>query len=229
MTVEATIAMAIDPDAFARVQPGFLQALSTSAGVKVSETRLLNVAQGGLRRSAGNSSIIVSGISADDPSAVAASLTLLSLNNALQAEGLPAADSLVVRILARSEFEFLVCGVRCRHGSSAYGVVPDNCSSTCGDGWRSLLEECDDGNLENGDGCNKACSVEKSSDLYGVWKCGSAANYSSNPSILSSAYSTAGESAAASADVCKPDVCLLVEELSVAAAESSAQVCSFFF
>jgi cysteine-rich repeat protein len=32
---------------------------------------------------------------------------------------------------------------------------------TCGDGVRSLGEECDDGNLTNGDGCSPACVAEK--------------------------------------------------------------------
>ena len=223
ITVEVTIVMAIVPKIFSRVQPWFLRALSASAGVKLSETRLLDVVQQGQRRSAGNSSTIVSGLCTDDPGAVAASLTLRSLNDALQAQGLPAADSLDIRILAKSEFEFLACGVRCRHGSSTYGVVPGNCSSKCGDGWRSLLEECDDGNLENGDGCNRACALEESSDLYGVWKCRSG-NFSSNSSMLSSVYSTAGEAAAISMDVCESDVCTLVEGLSIVAAEQSAQV-----
>jgi cysteine-rich repeat protein len=36
----------------------------------------------------------------------------------------------------------------------------------CGDG-RTLgpNEECDDGNLENGDGCNSTCKIERG------WKC----------------------------------------------------------
>ena len=39
------------------------------------------------------------------------------------------------------------------------GVV-ETCPSVCGNGALEPGEECDDGNLINGDGCNSNCSVE---------------------------------------------------------------------
>ena len=41
----------------------------------------------------------------------------------------------------------------------------------CGDGDRDLYEDCDDGNMKKGDGCNERCEVEPG------WKC------EGNPSI----------------------------------------------
>lgn len=39
---------------------------------------------------------------------------------------------------------------------------PSSCSSRCGDGiFIQPFEQCDDGNLKNGDGCNAQCFVEK--------------------------------------------------------------------
>ncbi|CAK72853.1 unnamed protein product (macronuclear) [Paramecium tetraurelia] len=48
------------------------------------------------------------------------------------------------------------------------GFVEDGyqCHNTCGDGYLAQqLEQCDDGNLENNDGCSEICKVEKD------WKC----------------------------------------------------------
>ena len=36
----------------------------------------------------------------------------------------------------------------------------DSCTSSCGDGHRALQEECDDDNLEPGDGCSPDCKIE---------------------------------------------------------------------
>lgn len=45
----------------------------------------------------------------------------------------------------------------------------------CGDGLKVLYEECDDGNLMNGDGCSSLCFIEDGWSLPGsilVTKCG---------------------------------------------------------
>ena len=34
------------------------------------------------------------------------------------------------------------------------------CLNACGDGLKSESEECDDGNLRDGDGCSSNCKVE---------------------------------------------------------------------
>ena len=44
------------------------------------------------------------------------------------------------------------CGFTCEGDGSGNGE--DTCSATCGDGVMSwYAEDCDDGNLEDGDGC----------------------------------------------------------------------------
>merc|ERR1712167_474635 len=45
----------------------------------------------------------------------------------------------------------------CNNGFSGDGV---SCTMTCGDGVRTGMEICDDGNRNNGDGCSSSCSVE---------------------------------------------------------------------
>lgn len=43
------------------------------------------------------------------------------------------------------------------------------CDISCGDGLRHLIEECDDGNLIDGDGCDKSCTVEAGWACEVVW------------------------------------------------------------
>jgi cysteine-rich repeat protein len=132
--------------------------------------------------------------------------------------------------------EYLACGVQCNFGSVAWGITPGNCTSTCGDGLRSLLEACDDGNAVDGDGCSASCLLEEVEDFAGVWECKglissealmdedeAAAN---NASILLLKTHESAEEAAAANAICRRDVCKIVEGLSVAAAEFSAQVVS---
>ena len=40
------------------------------------------------------------------------------------------------------------------------------CLETCGDGYR-YFHECDDGNTDNGDGCNSNCQIEVGFDCSG--------------------------------------------------------------
>lgn len=42
---------------------------------------------------------------------------------------------------------------------------PENMESRCGDGSKSLFEDCDDGNTLNGDGCSSTCEIEQG------WNC----------------------------------------------------------
>ena len=112
-----------------------------------------------------------------------------------------------------------------------------NCSSTCGDGLRSLLEMCDDGNLDDGDGCSASCEYEDAG-MSGLWECqareasedpdgtGGALEYNENATLpavnttaLFQAYPSADAAAAAAPDMCRRDVCRLVEGITVAAAE----------
>jgi cysteine-rich repeat protein len=43
--------------------------------------------------------------------------------------------------------------------SDGYEPLNSTCQDICGDG-RVITSECDDGNLENGDGCSSSCEVE---------------------------------------------------------------------
>ena len=51
------------------------------------------------------------------------------------------------------------CGFVCNHQDPA---SPDECNSECGDGIKSSVEDCDDGNAENDDGCSQDCVLETS-------------------------------------------------------------------
>ena len=51
------------------------------------------------------------------------------------------------------------------HTHARAGVTSQNCSSVCGDGLRSFLEQCDDGNVQDGDGCDSSCTLEQGNIL----------------------------------------------------------------
>jgi len=60
------------------------------------------------------------------------------------------------------------CGYTCTGGEERSSA--DTCSATCGDGVRShYAEECDDGNLVDGDGCSSGCEVEEGWTCVGGW------------------------------------------------------------
>jgi len=72
----------------------------------------------------------------------------------------------------------MTCNVRCSHWqitalTAGDGCCPDgatadgdpDCNPTCGNAIKEKGEECDDGNLADGDGCNRSCRNETSSDL----------------------------------------------------------------
>lgn len=67
-----------------------------------------------------------------------------------------------VRISGQSVFEVDNKTKRISMSSSASGFGHVNASGnvTCGDGTRQGKEQCDDGNLVDGDGCSKLCQVE---------------------------------------------------------------------
>jgi cysteine-rich repeat protein len=49
----------------------------------------------------------------------------------------------------------------CLSCSYALSLMDNACVPTCGDGLLTLgLEECDDNNTDNGDGCSSSCTVE---------------------------------------------------------------------
>ena len=63
------------------------------------------------------------------------------------------------------------CGFTCTGGGCG-AVTTDTCSATCGDGVMSYyVEDCDDGNNEDGDGCSSECTVETGWQCWGWW-CG---------------------------------------------------------
>ena len=99
---------------------------------------------------------------------------------------------------------------------------------------------CDDGNQEDGDGCSSDCQYEEAQGLLGLWECqarssreesgGGEVKFDVNSSLpginstdLVIGYASAEEAAAVSPDLCRRDVCKLVEGLSISAAEETAQ------
>ena len=60
------------------------------------------------------------------------------------------------------------CGYTCT--GEEEGSSEDTCRPTCGDGVRSYyVEECDDGNSDDGDGCSSTCEVEEGWTCTGGW------------------------------------------------------------
>ena len=136
--------------------------------------------------------------------------------------------------------------MQCANGASAeWGVSDDNCTSKCGDGFRSLLEMCDDGNLDDDDGCSATCEYEEANGISGLWECQARAatrdlgtsddeegsEFNENVSLpvintteLLRTYPSTEAAAAVAQDMCRRDVCRLVEGLSIAGAEQTAQV-----
>ncbi|KAM3130577.1 hypothetical protein pb186bvf_017274 [Paramecium bursaria] len=74
---------------------------------------------------------------------------------------------LIIQLMYRVPFdEYLECPV-CSHGSYLYDqfiqhLQINQCVTKCGDGIKSLDEQCDDGNLNSADGCDYQCSIEES-------------------------------------------------------------------
>jgi len=103
---------------------------------------------------------------------------------------------------------------------------------------------CDDGNLDDGDGCSATCEYEEAG-LSGLWECqaraatkdfgtsddeeGSKFNKNAslpaiNATALLRTYRSVEAADAVAQDMCRRDVCRLVEGMSTAAAEETAQV-----
>ena len=60
------------------------------------------------------------------------------------------------------------CGFTCASGED--GNTKDTCTATCGDGVRSyFVEDCDDGNVVDGDGCSSTCQIEEGWTCAGDW------------------------------------------------------------
>ncbi len=75
-----------------------------------------------------------------------------------------------------------------------------SCNTTCGDGFRAGLEECDDGNVLDRDGCNANCTLEPG------FKCSSTAVESSTLSAsLPPPESVVGAPAVCVRDKCSKD------------------------
>lgn len=53
----------------------------------------------------------------------------------------------------------------CPPGFSTIGINATECVIACGNGFLDILEGCDDGNRESGDGCNEICQIENG------WEC----------------------------------------------------------
>jgi len=126
--------------------------------------------------------------------------------------------------------------MRCKFGSVSAtegGVSRQNCSSVCGDGWRSPLEECDDGNVDDGDGCDASCALEEGS-LTSNWGCegvpsrggvGAGGAQGNTSAAFNTTYPTP-EAADAASQWCKRDVCKRVNGVSVGAAQATAAAAS---
>lgn len=50
-------------------------------------------------------------------------------------------------------------GVVCNSCVNGYNVTSNTCAELCGNGVRTQGEECDDGNVNNLDGCSSACMI----------------------------------------------------------------------
>ncbi|CAK87295.1 unnamed protein product, partial (macronuclear) [Paramecium tetraurelia] len=48
----------------------------------------------------------------------------------------------------------------CINCNIGYQLIENQCSNVCGDGILQVQEQCDDGNLDSGDGCSQTCQVE---------------------------------------------------------------------
>jgi cysteine-rich repeat protein len=81
------------------------------------------------------------------------------------------------------------------------------CNSTCGDAMRAGLEECDDGNVEDGDGCTADCKFEDIAGINGTadgtWEC--TAQDSTLP--VNGTESGNKTSARRAAPICYRDIC----------------------
>lgn len=67
----------------------------------------------------------------------------------------------------RSLLVLLLLLASCSGGDQPKECIPgvdDGCLGTCGDGYRVASEECEDGNLEDGDGCSSQCLIERCGD-----------------------------------------------------------------
>ena len=147
----------------------FQSALAEAALVDPSD---VNVTLDAGRR-VGTGVSIIGNIETTDLDAVLKALTMRSLNTALKRHGLPVVSKFrVFELLPPPPFEFFDCGIKCVYGVyRVSGIDPEFCNATCGDGMRSLLEECDDGNVVNGDGCSDQCIVEETGNLSAFWDC----------------------------------------------------------
>lgn len=54
----------------------------------------------------------------------------------------------------------LTTSLNCLQCSIGYSVRNNSCLPVCGDGILVIEENCDDGNLKNGDGCSSTCVLE---------------------------------------------------------------------
>ena len=155
------------------VQQSLLGAIAATAGVQVSSVRIVSVVQGAGRRRrllAQGPGIAIE-IAIEVPSSdgnhntppLAARITTDKLNQELRDRNLPQATMLKPPVMV---------------------YLPDQ----CGDGMRSLSEDCDDDNIFSGDGCSTNCTVE----------CGFICS-NAEPSLCSS---TCGDSVVASDELC---------------------------
>ncbi|HKZ49973.1 MAG TPA: DUF4215 domain-containing protein, partial [Candidatus Nanoarchaeia archaeon] len=70
-------------------------------------------------------------------------------------------------------FEEFLAGLRTFFNSISGGAI-FNIGDTCGDGSIGRAEQCDDGNLNNGDGCSSSCTSEFGAQQFQVSACTSA-------------------------------------------------------
>jgi cysteine-rich repeat protein len=61
--------------------------------------------------------------------------------------------------LPNFEFSIKIKKCMCQKGFD-FSIVNDTCNPICGDGLKIPIEDCDDGNLANEDGCSALCKIE---------------------------------------------------------------------
>ena len=148
----------------------FQEAFSIAALVDQNDIAILFAE--GSRRNEEKASIIAD-IRTTALDSVLNALTFSALKSALRITGLPEAEWLqAFQKKPPPEYEEFECGIVCVYGArDRYGFDPAFCNATCGDGMRSLIEECDDGNSMNGDGCSDECQIEETGNLTTFWEC----------------------------------------------------------
>jgi len=114
--------------------------------------------------------LALNGVSMTDPilalySGSCAALTLVTCDD----DSGPGLNSLITTTLAAGTYYVRVISYSgTGPHSGTFNLVYNISGNICGDGILAANEECDDGNLTDGDGCSSACKFENSNTIKGV-------------------------------------------------------------